>query len=155
MGFVLLLLLICLIIAVATFFEYSSIRRGISSAIFSFVVSVTVCLFIMSVIWVFSWDSTVDMKIDLANLNSYKHTIEVYSAKAGGDFKAGKEVTDLKYQNYQDQIGRMITDLRDKIVKYNKSLVGKTAYKENWIWSWCVFAPPEGSKQLEMSDYIK
>ena len=155
MGFILLLFLCCLTIGLINFMPARRTATRIKVGFTSFAISSVCCILLMCIVWLWSWDTTVDMKQNLANLSAYKHTIETYKKNAMGEFKAGAALTDLKYQNYQQQIGQMITDLRGRIVSYNNSFVGKNAYKDNWLWSWCIFAPPEGSQLLEMSDYIK
>lgn len=153
MGLTLLVLIICLMIGIMAAFEYGNKRRRISCFARSFGWSILVGLALVCVILYASYYNTVDMKERLVNISAYKHSIETYAKRASAVQSAG-ELTDMKYQNYQKQIGEMIIDLRKEIVIYNSDFVGKIEYKKSWFWSWIIFPPPLGSQVLDMAYYI-
>jgi hypothetical protein len=93
-----------------------------------------------------------------ATIEQYKESIELYAEKGVAEFKPGSasstEFTDLKYNQYQEQIGRLIRDLRDTIVDYNKSLTGKQIKNNSWFYNWVVIMP-DGLETVKMADYLK
>lgn len=153
MGFIFLLLLICSMIAYICYVSDNSV-----AAIIGFCICLVISVIIMAFVWGQSYCNSVTMQERLISLKQYTHTVEVYSRRAVAEFKHGSsnspELTDLKYQNYQNQIGEMITDLRDEINEYNTMLVSKSLMGKNWFWNWCIIPAPEGSIILNMSDYI-
>jgi hypothetical protein len=153
MGFILFLLFICAVIGLIVFICESDF----SSAIVGFLIPGIICSILMAFVWGNSYDNYVIMQERLSNINQYAQTIRSYAKLGVAEFKTGSangtELTDLKYQNYQAQIGKMITDLRDQITKYNTRLIGKNVMKKSWVWNWCIVSAPEGSVILQMSDY--
>jgi len=153
MGFILFLLVICLLIGFMVF-----IHEGFSCAVVGFLIPFIVCSILMAFVWGNSYDNYVIMQERLSNIDQYAQTIKSYSKLGVAEFKTGSsnatELTDLKYQNYQAQIGKMIIDLRNQITRYNTQLIGKRVMKKSWAWSWCIIAAPEGSVILKMSDYV-
>jgi len=152
MGFILFLLLICLAIG---FIAFLCEGNDFTAATVGFLIPGVIGSIIMAFVWGNSYDNYVVMQERLSNINQYAQTIKSYSKLGVAEFKAGSEITDLKYQNYQTQIGKMITDLRDQITRYNTRLIGKNVMKKSWMWNWCIIPAPEGSVILEMSDYVK
>ena len=154
MGFIFLLLLICLGIA---FLCYIACDRDVDSALVGFIVSGIIAMLLMAVIWGDSYGNSVAMQERLVSVEQYAQTIKTYANRGVAEFKgnSGREMTDLKYNNYQTQIGEMITDLRDQINRYNTKLVGKDIMGKHWFWNWCIIPAPEGSVLLKMSDYIE
>jgi hypothetical protein len=153
MGFILFLLAICLIISFIAFIcEYN-----FTAATVGFLIPLILSSIIMAFVWGNSYDNYVIMQERLSNINQYAHTIRSYAKLGVAEFRAGSsnrtELTDLKYQNYQTQIGEMITDLRKQITLYNTRLIGKNVMKKNWVWGWCIIAAPKDSVILQMSDY--
>jgi len=156
MGFIFFLLFVCSIIALICYI--SNYNSGNAAAV-GFCICLTLSAVIMFITWADSYGSTVIMQERLTSIDQYAHTVRVYSKHGVAEFKensaARPELTDLKYQNYQNQIGDMITDLRDQINKYNNKLVGKNLMGKNWFWNWCIIDAPEGSVILKMSNYIE
>ena len=152
MGLILLITVICFAIGVIAASGYSKQHMAdafIKGAGWS---ALTGLAFLLIVLYT-SYYNTVDMKERLVNISAYTHSIETYTNRAAA-IAGGGELTDMKYNNYQKQIGEMIIDLRKEIVTYNSDYVTKTEYKKSWFWSWVVFSPPPGAKALDMSDYI-
>ena len=82
----------------------------------------------------------------LATIEQYKTSIDMYSEK-GLNIPAGEEITDLKYNNYQDQIGKMIRELRDCIVSYNIMYTKKQLLKKSFMFGWYIYLP-DGMKPV-------
>jgi hypothetical protein len=155
MGFVLLLLGVCVLISLISFF---SSDHDFDSTALGFIIPLVISFVIMCIVWSDSYCDYVSMQENKVNIEQYAQTIDIYSKRGVAEFKDGEftgaEITDLKYNNYQHQLGKMIIDLRNRVRDYNEELVGKTVMKKSWFWSWCIIAPIEGSIVLNMSDYI-
>lgn len=153
MGLIILVIVICLVMGIISASEYGNRRHKINAFTRSFGWSILGGLVFLCVISYTSYYNTVDIKERLVNISAYEHSIKAYVKKASAVQGAG-ELTDLKYQSYQKQIGEMIIDLRREIVIYNSDFVGKIEYRKSWFWSWLIFPPPLGSQVLDMADYI-
>lgn len=158
MGFVLVLIILSVLITWVTYSATIDEDKKKNEAKCSAVVCGVMGLVIMVVIWLCSYVSYVGMEQDFATIEQYESSVQLYAEKGVAEFKPGKgmpsEFTDLKYQNYQTQIGQMIVDLRNKIRWYNEALVGKQIMKRSWFWSWCIIMP-DNAKVLKMKDYLK
>lgn len=167
MGFVFLLLLIAGIIVKLVHYTYTEEEMSSKDkknrkegVIIGSCICAVAFLMIMGATWGTSYDSHVTMQERLVNIDAYKHAINIYADKGVAEFKSGgvrmsTELTDLKYQNYQVQLGEMIVSLRRQIVYYNEAFIGKREFGSNWFWGWCIIGPPDGYKPLRMEDYIK
>lgn len=155
MGLVILLLVIILGVASATYAGTRNEDRKLSE-VRDVVATVTIIAMIfMSSIWGTSYAKYIRLEQALAVIEQYKESITLYSEKGITEFRHGTtELTDLKYNYYQQQIGQMIRDMRDRIIGYNETLAGKSAMASNWFWSWCIILP-EDMKPIKMSDYLK
>ncbi len=157
MGFVLLLIFIVLFIGAVAFIA-SDKENWATNCSLCMLISAIICSLLLAVIWGVSWSTYSGLQKRAAIIEQYQHTINVYADKGVAEFRANSgtssEFTDLKYQNYQVKLARMIVDLRSQIVKYNNTLVGKRVSKVNWFWNWCIIAAPEDFKVLKMADYI-
>jgi len=109
----------------------------------------TVCI----IVWTVSYDSSVDMLQTRAVIEQKVTAINSYRSIATNSF-ADKAVTDLKYNNYQQEMAKMITDLRKCVEGYNQTLIGKMAYKASPLFSWFVFSPPPNSHVISLSTYL-
>lgn len=90
-----------------------------------------------------SFTSYIKLEGHFANINQYAKAIILYKENAFVSPVCPKEITDLKYQNYQTQLGTMITDLRDVLVEYNKDLVKQKALKGNWFFKSVIYLPED------------
>lgn len=121
---------------------------GLSSLFVAIIIAITVGC---------SYGSYITLKEKLAVIEQYKETVELYAEKGVREFKPGTysptELTDLKYNNYQTQIGQMIREMRDTIVKYNTLLTGKKILNNSFMFSWVIYLPDE-MNTIKMSDYI-
>lgn len=153
MGFIALLLFISLGIA---YIIYLTGYKRIETTLWAFIICIIFCFVILFGILAESFSSTVKMQYKLVNIEQFSQTIKSYTEYGIVEFQNNKtgEITDLKYQNYQTQIGKMIIDLRDQITQYNAKLIGKEVMNKHWFWSVCIIPPPKDSVILNMSDYI-
>ena len=107
-----------------------------------------------------SYGTMLSMRKSLATIEQYKESIELYAEKGVEKFRPSnalpltQEMTDLKYNNYQAQMGQMIMDMRDTVVKYNKDYASKKAMKDNLFFNWIIVLPDD-MKPIKMSDYIR
>ena len=158
MGFILLLFLIAAIIVALTIWAEDKAEKKASEGIFAAIICGIVGTIFMSIIWGASYSNHLRLLKDLATVEQYEQTVKLYAEKGVEKFRTNStyssEITDLKYQSYQVQVGRMIISLRDKIIEYNRNLVSKAVMKTSWFWSWCIIMP-KGVKLLKMADYLK
>ena len=160
MGLIFILLLI---IGLVTWMSYEgTVSKAItvkrSNAWAGLVISTVIATIMLSIIFLASYNSYIELAQKLATVEQYKESIELYADKGIQEFQPGTtratEFTDLKYNNYQTQIGQMIKDMRDTIVEYNKDLTKKKLRKSNWFFSWITIVD-EDMKLIKMADYIK
>jgi hypothetical protein len=157
MGFILTLILISVVIATISLF----VSKG-KNAVANSTTALITCLIISSVLIVFTWaisySNMIRMQEKAVIIEQYKEAVELYAEKGVAEFKPGSgkatEFTDLKYNNYQTQVGEMIRELRDAIAKYNKMYISKKIMKNSIYWNWCIIMP-EDSKLLKMGDFLK
>jgi hypothetical protein len=104
-----------------------------------------------------SYSTYIDLRKNLAVIEQYKETVELYAEKGVQEFRPGSassnEFTDLKYNNYQTQIGKMIREMRDSIVKYNTLFTSKKVLNDSFMFSWYIYLPDD-MKAIKMADYI-
>lgn len=158
-------IIICFILIIAFITWLSYISTGdkrqavkLSNAGAGALASTIIIAVITTVMFLDSYNSYIGLAKKLATIEQYKESIELYADKGVQEFQPGstgsKELTDLKYNNYQTQIGQMIRDMRDTIVDYNEELTGKLMRKNNWFFSWIIIVD-ENMKPIKMADYIK
>ena len=161
MGLIFIFVLIIVFIGYLSFsWTDSGIReKKIGNMIAGMIVSGAILTFVTIIALSMSYSSYITLKEKLAVIEQYKEAIELYADKGVQEFKPGSlsgpsEFTDLKYNNYQTQIGQMIREMRDTIVYYNTALTGKQIMKDGFMFSWLIYLP-EDMKAIKMADYIK
>lgn len=135
----------------------------ISNAWTGAIISLIMSAVIVISTWAVSYNNYVGLEKSLAVIEQYKETVELYASKGVKEFEpsaglpAGvlphSEFTDLKYNNYQTQIGEMIREMRDTIVKYNATLTSKKVMKDNIFFNWLIYLPDK-LKTIKMADYL-
>ncbi|KPK10641.1 MAG: hypothetical protein AMJ56_07675 [Anaerolineae bacterium SG8_19] len=122
------------------------------------VISAVISLICICFTWGVSYQSYIGLKKKLAVVEQYKETVELYADKGVKEFtpsvSTSSELTDLKYNNYQTQIGEMIREMRDLIVQYNATVTSKRVMKDCWFFSWLIILP-EDMKTIKMGDYLQ
>jgi hypothetical protein len=83
--------------------------------------------------------------------------VSFYSEKGVAEFNVvpGKEITDLKYNQYQNTVGELIRDLRNTVEGYNRILVSKRQMKASLFWSWMIIAPDDDMQPIVLSQFLK
>ncbi len=84
-----------------------------------------------------------------ATIEQYTSAVKIYQDKAVIDVESAAW-TDLKYQGYQDNISKLIIDLRNKIVAYNDMFVKKQVLKKNTFFSWLIVNVDDDMKLIKM-----
>ena len=96
-----------------------------------------------------SYESALDQEAFYhQTIDQFRGAIELYEDKA--IIKINDEsITDFKYQGYQENISEYITDLRNKIVDYNRDLYTKNQKEKNPFLNW-MNVPIKGTKTLTL-----
>lgn len=84
-----------------------------------------------------------------ATSEQYFSAITVYKDHAVIDM--GKAAfTDLKYQGYQENVGKFVVSLRNRIIRYNKSIIEKRTMGKNPFFNWFVVEPDADMVVMKM-----
>jgi len=121
-------------------------ENGIAAAI---IVSIILTM-ISALAWSGSYSTYLETRsFYSATKEQYHSAIEIYGDYAVIDM--GKAAfTDLKYQGYQENISGFITDLRNEIIKYNKTIVEKRIMGKNLFFSWFIIEPDDDMVIIKM-----
>ena len=84
-----------------------------------------------------------------AVISQYRGAVTMYADYATLDVEKAT-FTDLKYQGYQENIAKVIADLRREIVCYNKVLIQKRIMDKNPVFSWLIIAPDKDMKIINI-----
>lgn len=70
-------------------------------------------------------------------------SIEMYKKMALDEIKKeGPTIgTDMKFQGYQQEVSKMIIELRTAVNKYNDSIISKRKLGTNLFFNWCIVMP--------------
>jgi len=86
-----------------------------------------------------------------ATIEQYRGAVEMYKDYAVIDIsKTRSAFTDFKYQGYQQEISKMILDLRRKIVRYNRSFMLKKVKNASWFFNWYIITNDPDMKIIRM-----
>jgi len=125
---------------------------------FGMIASGCILTLISCIILAVSYANYIELRQKLVIVEQYQETIQLYATKGVAEFHqpgaSSAEMTDLKYNNYQTQIGQMIREMRDTIVEYNKSYTSKKIMKDNWMFSIYIFLPDDLTT-IKMADYTE
>lgn len=110
-------------------------------------------LMICGLVFLFSWDSAIDQHKRLGIIEQYVSRIKIYESRAKGNFTTG-EITDLKYNNFQEQLGEMVTELGRVVVSYNKTQIGKKLYHANPVFWGIIVYDEDLPASITMEQYI-
>jgi hypothetical protein len=162
MGLILALILFILFVGFLSyvFTESSSKKIMIDNALSGMVIVGVICCVILTIVISASYSSHVTLKRKLVTIEQYKETINFYAKRGISEFTVkdlivpGREMTDFKYNKYQEQMGKMIIDLRDSIISYNESLTEKKVLNNSWFFSWVIIVD-DNMKTIKMGDYLE
>jgi len=97
-----------------------------------------------------SYGSYLDIRAQYdAVINQYRGAVVMYSDYASLDMEKAV-FTDFKYQGYQENIAKVIVDLRKEIITYNKILIRKRIMDGNPVFSWLIIAPDKDMKIINI-----
>jgi hypothetical protein len=107
-------------------------------------------LLICCLVWGKSYDRYLgDRAFYTATKEQYFSAIKVYANYAVIDM--GKAAfTDFRYSGYQSNVAHFIMSLRNRIIKYNKSIVEKRVQGKNPIFSWLIIEPDDDMLIIKM-----
>jgi hypothetical protein len=128
----------------------SATAKRLECMLVGFIVPTVILGFVCCFIWGASYDSYLDLHKYRASFEVRATAVSFYSEKGVAEFNVvpGKEVTDLKYNQYQNTVGELIRDLRRTIESYNQILV-------SLFWSWMIIAPDDDMQPIVMSQFLK
>jgi hypothetical protein len=108
-------------------------------------------------IWGGSYSTYLDLHKYRASFEIRATAVSFYSEKGIQEFNVvpGKEITDLKYNNYQTMVGELIRDLRNTVEEYNRVLVSKRQIKSTLFWSWMIIGPDDDMQPVSLSEILK
>lgn len=156
MLFTLSLLTICILIALTIYLTNDKRDRLpfaiISISITSIMASIVLCIFVLE-----SYLNYVELKQREITIHQYAENINLYSKLATsfkGDDQLPSELTDFKYQSYQEGIKELSQQLRGEVVKYNKTLIGKRILENGIVFNWLITMPDKNMKVIKMRDVL-
>lgn len=152
---VLLMIIVVVLVGAAIYAceESKNSLNSVANSIFGMTIAGLIGLAICAVAMAASYTTNLGLHKRLASIEAYGQSISAYDSKAKSHFET-RELTDLKYQNYQDRLGRMIESLRWQVVSYNQTLEGKKQMKKGKLFNWLIVLSPE-LMPLDMNDYLK
>lgn len=155
MLFIISLFTVCVLISFITFMSsYNNVR--IYNAIIALTMLSVISFIIIAIIVGNSYGNYIGLKQYNVTIQQYANSINLYSKLAvpNKNIAQSQEITDLKYQNYQTSIKKLIKDLRWRTVRYNEVLIGKRELNNNIVFNWLIITPDENMKILKMEDVI-
>ena len=158
MGLALVFFLMSLVVGVITFcfskyLEDNEWGKAIKHALIGIVIATFALGSISAAIVVGnSYDSYLENRAFYdATVEQYRGTVEMYKDYAVIDMSKTRSVfTDFKYQGYQQEISKMILDLRRKIVSYNRSFMLKKIKNASWFFNWYIITNDPDMKIIRM-----
>jgi hypothetical protein len=120
-------------------------------------VSTVILGLVCCLMWAVSYNTYLDLHRYRASFELHTTAISFYSEKGVQEFNGvpGKEITDLKYNNYQHTMGELIRDLRNTVDAYNRILVSKRQIKSTLMWSWMIVSPDDDMQPIVLSQFLK
>ncbi len=150
-----LLILGLILIGCVLTFSVAWSSKDLSETVICATVCTTIIAFISIVVLSSSYQNYIGLKQYHANFENHAQTINKYVKLASNfDKKTATEITDLKYQSYQNSLNTLIKDFRNYCTEYNKVVVGKKTLDNNIIFSWLIIAPDKDMKVVQVSDFL-
>jgi len=135
----------------------SKISKRLECMLVGLTVPAAILGFICCCIWGGSYDKYLDLHKYRASFEVRATAVSFYAEKGVAEFNIvpGKEITDLKYNQYQNTVGGLIMDLRNTVEAYNRNLVGKQQMKSSLFWSWMIIGPDDDMQPIVLSQLLK
>lgn len=150
------LFIVCILISFLSFIMSYSKSKRVGNATAGLIISSIISFIIIGTFVGISYMNYVGLKQKNVIIHQYAESINLYSKLAvpNKNVVRSTEITDLKYQNYQESIKELIQQLKKQIVSYNYVLVGKRELGNNIVFSWLIIMPDKDMKTLKMEDFI-
>lgn len=105
-------------------------------------VAVVFCLLILGI----SYWNYIDLNQKAVTIQQYKSAMNLYvkHANAPTGAQGGQlvsDVTDQKYEDYQDNLDYYVSQYRSEVKTYNEILTGKKLLKRSWYWGTLIHCP--------------
>lgn len=101
-----------------------------------------------------SYSNYLVLKSEKVTIDQYKSALSIYIKNAniptGVQGNIISDLTDKKYEHYQDQLAASIERYRRIVVKYNSALVKKRTMNDSIFWNWIVIGPDLDMKVIQM-----
>jgi len=101
-----------------------------------------------------SYTNYLDLKSDRVVIDQYRSALSIYinnaNVPAGAKGKVISDLTDRKYENYQENLSDSIQRYQCKVTGYNKQLIQKRAMKNSLMWNWVIIGPDDDMKVIQM-----
>ena len=144
------MIIIFLFIAVSGLITFLTHRDNSNNTVGAVTVTGIISTVILVIIVASSYTSYLDIRAQYdAVINQYKGAVTVYADYATLDMEKAT-FTDFKYQGYQENISKVIVDLRNEIIIYNKVLIKKRILDKNPLFNWLIIAPDKDMKIINI-----
>lgn len=148
MGYIALWIIISLIVAALTYATYSNEKdlpdRPLAVK-FAFGAMFVVSAFFIGAYALTSYLNSVGLEGDYATISQYKEALKSYASYAnipsGANGKVISDLTDKKYEDYQENLLELVKDLRYRVTDYNKTLAEKRFNKQGWMFGCLTHVP--------------
>lgn len=153
MGFIFTSLLCAIMCAISICYKKNNRKNFVK--VFT---SIALIFFIpIPFILLISWDSYLDLHIlrathenNVAALTTYTDRATPHIFNATQTSVSGKEVTDIKYNEYQASLKELIIHTRDIANRYNSKLSSKKIVKKSFMFGALIVAPDEDMRPLRL-----
>jgi len=160
LSFVVLSFVIYSILIMDRMYGRDTITVGLKAALYSCKDSRRVIPFLVSLVYLASITLIISSSYysyleDRASFDSiaaqYRGAVKLYKSDATLNLnKVSQSLTDFKYKGYQEELSKFIFELRNKIVKYNESIIKKRSLKNNFFFSWYIVQPDTDMKLINI-----
>lgn len=144
------MLMIFLLITIGGLIIFLTHKYDRKDTIFATIICGAISTIVVVIVVVVSYISYLDIRAQYdAVINQYKGAVTVYADYATLDMEKAT-FTDFKYQGYQENISKIIVDLRNEIIAYNKVLIKKRILNKNLFFNWLIIAPDKDMKIINI-----
>jgi len=144
------MIIIFLLIAICAIIVFSTYVNDPKNTVGSITVTSVISCVITAIIITSSYISYLDTRAQYdATIRQYKGAVTMYTDYASLDVEKAA-LTDFKHQGYQENVAKVIIDLRKEIVEYNEVLIKKRILKKNIFFNWLIIAPDADMKVINI-----
>lgn len=171
MGFLITLILACVLIAIIVAVVTFSSESGVANldsrecAATATKVSVSTLFFCLVCVAVFfgiikgiSYNAYLSMCQYKVTMEQNATEVRAYAEFGIGAFLPGqavsKEITDLKFGDYQEELSDKIHSLRIKVASYNEYVIGKKIMKASPYWNLWIYMPDMTIETVTMEELL-